>query len=259
MSAFKLVFPNGEHAEIDLPEGETRIGSAPGNGIVVNRLLAHHASVVREPHGLMLRVAGGSGGAHVNTQAVREMAFLRDGDLIDLNGVLIRVQATAGAAAPAPAAARDEMATRVRQIPPRLALRGVTGPYFGKVVPLKARLLIGRGSDCDLVLDESEMSRHHAVIEYSGGGLNLRDLGSVNGTFVNGTRVRDTALKVGDQIGFDRNRFLIENLAADGKPAVTAPPPSAAQNAAPRRSPLIWLLPLLLIAAAAVAWMLLRR
>jgi len=89
-------------------------------------------------------------------------------------------------------------------------LRGVSGSYFGKIVPVRGRLVIGRGSDCDLVLDEAEMSRRHAVIENSGDGIYLRDLGSANGTFVNGVQVRDAILHPDDQIAFDTNRFLLE-------------------------------------------------
>jgi len=75
---------------------------------------------------------------------------------------------------------------------------------------VRGRLVIGRGSDCDLVLDEPEMSRRHAVIENSGDGIYLRDLGSANGTFVNGVQVRDAVLHPDDQIAFDQNRFLLE-------------------------------------------------
>jgi predicted component of type VI protein secretion system len=94
--------------------------------------------------------------------------------------------------------------------PPRAVLRGVSGPYFGKVIPIHGRLEIGRGPECGLVLDEPEMSRRHAMIEVSTHEIYLRDLGSANGTFVNGVQVRDAVLYPGDQIAFDRNRFLVE-------------------------------------------------
>src|SRR5262245_13005187 len=53
-----------------------------------------------------------------------------------------------------------------------------------------AKLEIGRGSDVDLPLDDEEMSSHHAAIEWSGSGFRVCDLGSTNGTFVNGARVQ---------------------------------------------------------------------
>ena len=61
---------------------------------------------------------------------------------------------------------------------------------------------IGRGSDCEITLPERQVSRHHAQIERENGGYLLRDLGSKNGTCVNGQEVRDRpyCLKDGDEI-----------------------------------------------------------
>ncbi len=64
------------------------------------------------------------------------------------------------------------------------------------------RVIIGRGSDCDIVLPERPVSRHHAQVECDNSGYLLRDLGSKNGTFVNGQQVRGKPyrLKDGDEI-----------------------------------------------------------
>jgi len=61
---------------------------------------------------------------------------------------------------------------------------------------------IGRGSDCDVVLSKRQISRYHAQIDRDDGGYLLRDLGSKNGTYVNGQEVRDKPhrLKDGDEI-----------------------------------------------------------
>ena len=61
---------------------------------------------------------------------------------------------------------------------------------------------IGRGSDCDIVLPERQVSRYHVQIERDNGGYLLRDLGSKNGTCVNGEEVgeRPYYLKDGDEI-----------------------------------------------------------
>jgi len=61
---------------------------------------------------------------------------------------------------------------------------------------------IGRGSECDVVLPERQISRCHAQIERANGGYLLRDLGSKNGTYVNGQELSDQphCLRDGDEI-----------------------------------------------------------
>ena len=63
-------------------------------------------------------------------------------------------------------------------------------------------LTLGRAPDCDIVLPERQISRYHARIEKDQAGFIIRDLGSKNGTFVNGEAVRDQPyrLRDGDEI-----------------------------------------------------------
>ena len=64
------------------------------------------------------------------------------------------------------------------------------------------QVIIGRGTDCDIVLPERQVSRHHVRIERDDGGYLLRDLGSKNRTYVNGQELSDRPyrLKDGDEI-----------------------------------------------------------
>ena len=241
----RLSFPKGEHQDVIVQPGEITIGSAPDNQVVLARdgIHAHHASIMVDPRGYTLFVRERDARSHVNARPVRELALLRLGDVISLNDTNLVLkpdhdESISGLVPPPageqPMSAQDESGneTRYRQAPPKAVLRGVSGPFFGKVVPVNGRLVIGRGEDCDLVLDEPEMSRAHASIEVTEGEIYLRDLGSTNGTFVNGVQVRDATLFSGDQIAFDRNRFLIE---APGTPVRSNVPRSngvAAQAAA---------------------------
>ena len=64
------------------------------------------------------------------------------------------------------------------------------------------QMIIGRGSDCDIVIPKRQISRQHAQIERDDSGYLLRDLGSKNGTYVNSQEVRGDPyrLKDGDEI-----------------------------------------------------------
>jgi|GEM_PF-1948802 len=62
------------------------------------------------------------------------------------------------------------------------------------------RMTLGRAADCDVVLATAEVSRRHAMLVREGGRYEMRDLESVNGTYVNGERIGRRALAVGDVI-----------------------------------------------------------
>jgi pSer/pThr/pTyr-binding forkhead associated (FHA) protein len=225
----RLYFPNKENDDVLIGSGNTSIGAASDNTVVLQRpgVAAHHVSLGVNERSLVLSVLDAHARTHVNARPVREKALLRLGDTVSLDTIQFilkpdrddSIRTNVPSQKPPPAQATpeaDASATRLRIVPPKVVLRGVSGSYFGKIVPVRGRLVIGRGSECDLILDESEMSRRHAVIENSGDGIFLRDLGSANGTFVNGVQVRDAVLHPDDQIAFDRNRFLLE---APGLPA----------------------------------------
>ena len=65
-----------------------------------------------------------------------------------------------------------------------------------------ARAVVGRSRDCDLVLDDPNVSRHHAELRQEGDGWVVSDMGSTNGIKVNGSRVESAALQPGDRVTF---------------------------------------------------------
>jgi len=85
---------------------------------------------------------------------------------------------------------------------PLWALRFISGKYQGGEFPLRPHreIIIGRSSDLDMVLVEDMVSRKHAKITTDDHVVTIQDLGSTNGTFVNGEKVRKAELKDGDRI-----------------------------------------------------------
>lgn len=87
----------------------------------------------------------------------------------------------------------------------RTHVRVESGFYQGLEWPLdRASTVIGRGRNADLVLSEATISRAHALLGFKGEQPFVQDLGSTNGTLVNGTREQQATLKSGDELRMGR-------------------------------------------------------
>ena len=100
------------------------------------------------------------------------------------------------------------------------------GTEGGRRVQIGERLTMGRGDDAGLFIDDPEISRAHAVLAATAEGLEIQDLGSLNGTWVNGERITSpTLLGPGDVVKIGTTR--IEVLSASGRG------PASVQRASP--------------------------
>src|SRR3546814_249109 len=136
------------------------------------------------------------------------MAMLRVGDAVYVDGVEMRV---IGSTAPElPGAALHEPTSNGTG-DPRVVLRGVGGQYHGRSFTLEQPRLVGRSSDADIRIDDPSFADRHARLDLLGDDIILRDLGSAEGTLVNGEPMRDALLRPGDQVVFDaHHRFVVE-------------------------------------------------
>lgn len=81
--------------------------------------------------------------------------------------------------------------------------------------------LLGRGSDCDVRLRDQDVSRHHCLIRVRGSEVTISDLGSSNGTIVNGHSILSQfTLNSGDEIVVGNSRFLFDSGAGLSVPDV---------------------------------------
>lgn len=83
-----------------------------------------------------------------------------------------------------------------------LGMQFISGKYEGLAfrLPASGELTLGRASDLEVVLLEDMVSRKHAKLSISSDGLLLTDLGSTNGTFINGERIRKAAVQLNDRL-----------------------------------------------------------
>jgi adenylate cyclase len=103
------------------------------------------------------------------------------------------------------------------------------------ILLLKPKLLVGRQRDCDIPLCFPSVSARHCELELLDGYWTVRDLGSTNGTLVNGTACTTGRLLPNDVLGVARYRYTVVYTPPAGKPppAKAAPAPGAAERPPP--------------------------
>lgn len=216
----QLTFPNGEHPGVAFDHGEISIGSRAGQGISLpgRSLAPHHASLVSDRRGIWLRVPAGTPGVHLNARPIRRIALLHVGDLVCLEQVQIvlgenNAELIDRRIPPAPPAALGETQ---RVSASRVTIRAVSGSLCGRSFTLTEPKVVGRGSACDIRIDDPALEERQAQFELHADRVILRSLAKGDFTTVNGIAVHDAVLSPGDQIVIDQHRFLLE---APGLPA----------------------------------------
>jgi len=255
----KLVFPHNEHKDFELIGESFTIGSSDDADISVDAvgMSPVHATIVNDDEVYYLQVDNPACMASVNGKLVKDKKEVREGDLMIIAQVHCRLKAMQHAE-------QDDNRTRIRMALPKYVLRGVSGVYFGKTFPLRGKTSIGRHSDNDIFVNVDGISRKHAVLSVTSNGLEIEDLGSSNGTYVNGEKIDKSAVKIGDEIKLDNIRFLIQspemksessldNSAKSAKEKDKATPEKAVKQSS---GSVKWLVTIIVLlgAAAAGAW-----
>ncbi len=120
---------------------------------------------------------------------------------VDFCGVLSLTCALGARRCPSPPQQQRAEVVDVNR-PPAYVLKFISGKYQGGEFYIEngQEVIIGRSSDLDMVLVEDMVSRRHSRISFEAEELYIEDLGSTNGTFVNGEKISRKKLKVGDRI-----------------------------------------------------------
>ncbi len=127
---------------------------------------------------------------------------------------------------------------------PLATLLVVLGPDQGKSLQLRpGTYRIGRDRHSHLQLRDTEVSRKHALLEVSEQGMWIEDVGSSNGTFVNGERVDRRELRPGDRIRMGRSVLVLTAVENEGATASAARVDLVTGNPAVERSAIVHRLP----------------
>lgn len=262
VTALRLRFQNREHPDLALSPGVHAIGYDKQGALAE---VPHDDAVAQfcvDRRGVWLQVREGAPGLHVNGRPVRRVAMLRVGDAIFVDGTELLL--LGGDPLPAPADYGFGGGTDSRML-----LRGVGGPHHGRSFTLDTARLVGRAGESDIRVNDPNFAERHARLEAHADGVILRDMGSVEGSLVNGRPVRHALLQPGDQVVFgSQHRFVVEApmqrtvvpdaAAPAAKPRVpevepTRTPPTVKSSA--RRIP--WLLLAAILLSAALSLLLL--
>ncbi len=114
-------------------------------------------------------------------------------------------------------------------------LQGLNKSLNSQRYNIEGRVVIGRADDCDIHLREAHLSRRHAQLTALGDQLEIADLDSANGTFVNGRRVSKTRLKSGDEISLDTLRFRVIHTPTSEETGEIRPGTSSVAQTEPQR------------------------
>lgn len=93
-----------------------------------------------------------------------------------------------------------------------------------------AALVVGRAPTSDIPIFDPTISRRHAEVQVDGMGVHVRDLGSSNGTFLNGAKVESASLALGDVVTFGKVAFKVQPVATPPAPSPAHVPPPAAPH-----------------------------
>ena len=116
-------------------------------------------------------------------------------------------------------------------------LRVKSGPLAGQTIDVENEVVIGR-EDGDLTIDDQDVSRRHAVIRPNEGRLEVEDLGSTNGTFVDGNRIEEpTMLGGGAEIQLGATVIVVEGVLPAGREGAVGAAAGATQTTRQRTIP----------------------
>lgn len=220
----QLNFPQGGPQPVALTQQRITIGRDKSNSVVLDApgVSGFHAEIQTENGKSFLVDLGSSNGTFINGKKISGRQELQAWDKVGFEKVKAEIVDTekrrptqvSRAITDADLKGAAPNATQVRPGVGGWMLIGKGGPVAGKTFPVTGKKTIGR-EGCDITIDDQLVSRRHAEIELAGNVVTLTDLGSANGTFVNGKKTAKATLKAGDQVAFDKIIFKVEGPAGD--------------------------------------------
>ena len=199
----KIQFKDKRQEPIWVIEKRYTIGSAADNHLVVadQTMSPLHARLLTQDNALYLKDNNSDQGCYVNEQRVTEKQIL-PGDTIRLGSIEFEILD--------PRESISQQALSDDAIPPKWSLVADSSWLSGQEYQIPAHTsTVGRGSQCDIVIPGTHLSRQHAQLTIKGNLLHVRDLASSNGTYINDERVTEGIARPGDRLRMDVYSFRL--------------------------------------------------
>lgn len=233
----KIQFKDRRQEAVWLVDQVFSIGKHSRNSLVIDQqgIADFHAELINRANQLTLINKADGTGIWVNGTPISDHIALAAGDQLTLADVELEL------VDPKQEPVVNEKATRSEwSISSRASW--LEQPRF----QINAKVIIGRDPSCDIVLPLEHLSRQHVCLELRNGQLFARDLGSANGTYVNGERINEVALNAGDKLkidvitfevggpSHDPHKTIIRSVSSPKKTKVKGQP-TPASNAQPKQ------------------------
>lgn len=199
-------FPNDEPKELPLVNEITTIGRGRDCDICIldERISRQHTEIYFDGEAYLVSDLGSFNGTFVNGEMLGDTRPLKHGDQLQIGPVRLRFEWIDA----------PEVESRSTLIVPEASLQAFLIAHDGSRFELQKEVnTVGRGSGWDICLQDRAVSRPHAEIIRQGDGFALKDLGSANGTVLNGQLISQLQLlKDGDTLLFGEHplTFRIE-------------------------------------------------
>lgn len=212
----KIRFKNNKYNAVWLVEPKVTIGRLASNDLMVDDpdVADVHLEVLVDHENLTLKNLVPDRPVKLNNELVTSFCTLKPEDIITLGAVELQVIDPKRE----PRSVIEENNNNTQLRPAKTtgwALKANHTALANRVFPLAENNTIGRSSDCDISLSAAHLSRRHAQLQVVDGLLFVKDLGSANGTFLNGKQVAEARVKRGDELRFDTLSFGVIGPADD--------------------------------------------
>ncbi|MGH1469924.1 MAG: FHA domain-containing protein [Cellvibrionaceae bacterium] len=199
----KLRFKNNKLNAVWLVEPKVTIGRSASNDLVLDNvsIADKHAEILVTHEKLVLVNLTGEKNVFLNERPIESKAPVRINDQIIIGDIQLEV-----------ADPKQERPTARKKPAPRpsstgWALKANSSALSNRVFPLQQNTVIGRSNECDITLAAAHLSRRHVQLTLQDGVLFVKDLGSANGTYLNGARITEGRVMRGDELRFDTLSF----------------------------------------------------